>query len=392
MSRKSQIIYFSIWVILAVVSSAITRSFAQDLHPAGPPGSTSFLPVPSKLAIPTEPSINSASGINYPQTNTGATASGNGPGIAQSIPDANGTSNLSFPPSGDQGSIITTPRSQVSGDSSPLSANPFLPTTLEPEKSVFFEEAWTWQYLPDGILYKSYLAGDREPRFAGQWIREKNAGWLWDVALGGRAGIVRYGTMNSPRPEGWQIDIEGAAFPRLNIEHERDLDAVDFRFGIPITVQRGPWQAKFGYYHLSSHMGDEYLVRNNTLDRINYVRETMIFGVGYFWNPALRFYSEAGWAFYTDGGSQPWEFQFGFDYSPIEPTRQWPSPFFAINAHLHQEVDYSGNMTVQTGMQWRGQSGRLFRIGLQYLNGMSNMAQFYNRFEEQVGMGIWYDF
>ena len=391
MSRKSQIIYYSICVVLAVVSSASNGSLAQDLQPSGPSPSTSFLPVPSNPVLRAEPSAN-ASGINYPPTNTGATGGDVAPGMAQSSPETSGISNLSFPPSGDQASTITTPRSPVPGANSPLSANPYLPTTLEPEKSVYFEEAWTWQYLPDGVLYKSYLAGGREPRFASQWISEKHAGWLWDVTLGARAGILRYGTVNSPWPEGWQIDIEGAAFPRLNLEHERDLDAVDFRFGIPITVQRGPWQAKLGYYHLSSHLGDEFLVRNHTLDRINYVRETMVLGVGFYWNPDLRLYSEAGWAFYTDGGSQPWEFQFGIDYSPIEPTRQWPSPFFAINAHLRQEVDYSGNMTVQTGLQWRGQSGRLFRIGLQYFNGMSDMAQFFREHEEQIGMGMWYDF
>ena len=332
MSRKSKIIYYSICMVLAVVSSAINGSLAQDLQPSGPSPSTSFLPVPSNPVLPVEPSVDNATGINYSPTNSGATASGVSTGMAQSSPETSGMSNLAFPTSGDQPSTTTTPKSLVPGANSPLSANPFLPNTLEPEKSVFFEEAWTWQYLPEGLLYKSYLAGGREPRFASQWIKEKHAGWLWDVTLGGRAGILRYGTVNSPWPEGWQIDIEGAAFPRLNLEHERDLDAVDFRFGIPITVQRGPWQAKFGYYHLSSHLGDEFMVRNHTLDRINYVRETMVLGVGYYWNPNLRLYSEAGWAFYTDGGSQPWEFQFGIDYSPIEPTRQFPAPFFAINA------------------------------------------------------------
>ncbi len=49
-------------------------------------------------------------------------------------------------------------------------------------------------------------------------------------------------------------------------------------------------------------------------------------------------------------------------------------------------------MTVQTGLQWRGRSGHLFRFGLQYFNGMSDMAQFFRRHEEQIGMGMWYDY
>jgi hypothetical protein len=29
---------------------------------------------------------------------------------------------------------------------------------------------------------------------------------------------------------------------------------------------------------------------------------------------------------------------------------------------------------------------------MQYFNGMSDQAQFYKRFEEQIGGGLWYDF
>jgi len=257
---------------------------------------------------------------------------------------------------------------------------------------LYFEEAWTWQYLPDGLLYQSYLAGGREPRFASEWVHIKNLGWMWDVALGGRAGILRYGTINSPWPEGWQVDIEGAAFPRLNLDENRDLDAADFRFGVPLTMRRGPWQGKLGFYHLSSHVGDEYMVRNDTLDRINYSRDCLVLGVGFFPNPDLRLYGETAWAYYTDGGSKPWEFQFGIEYSPAEPTFRTASPFFAINSHLREEVDYSGNVTVQTGLQWRGHSGHLLRIGMQYFNGMSDTYEFFHTHEEQIGMGLWYDF
>lgn len=253
-------------------------------------------------------------------------------------------------------------------------------------------EAWSWQVAPTGLMYKSYLAGNREPRMGTQWVHDRNQGWLWDGTLGGRVGILRYGTDNDLWPQGWQLDVEGAAFPRLNLEHQRDLDSVDFRAGIIETTRQGPWEAKFGYYHLSSHIGDEYLVRNPDFQRINYVRESLILGVAAYLNPSTRLYSEAGWAFYIDGGAKPWEFQFGADLSSPEPTGFQGSPFFAINAHLRQENDFGGNLTVQTGWQWRGRNGHLCRFGMQYFNGLSDQYQFYNRFEEQIGAGLWYDY
>jgi hypothetical protein len=255
-----------------------------------------------------------------------------------------------------------------------------------------FNESWTWQVLPDSILYKSYLAGNHESRMGSQMVHINNQGNFWDVTLGGRAGILRYGNSDPYWPEGYQLDIEGAAFPRLNFDHERDLDSVDFRFGIPLTMRVGQWQTKFGYYHLSSHLGDEYLVRNNTLDRLNYVRESLMLGVGLFLNPNFRLYSEVDYAFYTDGGAKPWEFQFGAEFSPVDCDRFRGSPFMAVNAHLHQEVDFGGSVTAQIGWQWRGRTGHLLRTGFQYFNGMSEQAQFFTRFEQQYGWGVWYDF
>ncbi|MBN2578169.1 MAG: DUF1207 domain-containing protein [Pirellulales bacterium] len=261
------------------------------------------------------------------------------------------------------------------------------------DSPIIFEEAWTWQFLPDGLLYKSYLAGQRESRFASQWVRERES-WLWDIALGGHVGLVRLGTTNPIWPEGWQLDIEGAAFPRLSLAPatDRDLVATDFRFGIPLTVRQGPWEAKFSYYHLSSHLGDEYMVHYHTFDRINYVRDSLVLGVGLFPNPNLRLYAEADYAFNVDGGAEPWAFQFGAEFSPIYPTRLGGAPFVAVNGHLRQENDFGGNVCFETGWQWRGRSGHLTRFGFMYFNGMSEQTQFYDRFEEQIGLGLWYDY
>lgn len=264
--------------------------------------------------------------------------------------------------------------------------------TAFPRVHASHEEVWCHQVLPDGLIYRSYLAGIKEPRFAGQWVHDVNLGWVWDITLGGRVGILRYGTTSLDHPEGWQIDIEGAGMPRLDLEHERDVMASDFRFGIPLTYGRGSYQMKFAYYHLSSHLGDEYMVRHNTLVRRNYSRDVMVWGHSFFLTEDVRLYGEAGWAFAYDGGSEPWEFQFGVDYSPVKPTGYRGSPFVAINGHLRQEFDFGGNIVVQTGWQWRGYSGHLFRIGMHYFQGMSDQWEFFDQFEDKLGFGIWYDF
>jgi hypothetical protein len=255
-------------------------------------------------------------------------------------------------------------------------------------------DTWFWQVLPEGLIYRSYWAGVHEPRMGVVMFRETNSGSsFWDAALGGRVGLLRYGNGAVMFPQGWQLDFEGAAMPRLTLDRERDLDSVDFRAGVPLTYGVDCWQFKFGFYHLSSHLGDEYAIRNDALDdRINYVRDAMVLGASYYPDPMLRLYSEASYAFNATGGAEPWEFQFGAELSRPGPTGPNGSPFAAVNAQLLEEHNFGGALTVQAGWLWRGLSGQVLRIGAQYYNGKSSQYQFYNDSEQQIGGGVWFDF
>ena len=233
--------------------------------------------------------------------------------------------------------------------SPPLDANSYV------ERTLVSDDCWTWQLLPNGFMYKPDLANQRQPRMSVQLVNERTLGWMWEPTLGGRAGILRYGTDNEFWPQGWQVDIEGAAYPRL--DGDRDMVSTDFTFGIPLTMREGPWEFKFGYNHLSSHLGDLFMLANPGYPRINYVRESLVLGLACYVSPSLRLFEEVGWAFHTDGGAEPWEFRFGVDFCTLEPTGINGAPFCAICADLRQENDYGGNIDLQTGWLWRGRTG-----------------------------------
>ncbi|OHB76776.1 MAG: hypothetical protein A2W31_12555 [Planctomycetes bacterium RBG_16_64_10] len=255
-------------------------------------------------------------------------------------------------------------------------------------------QGWTFQLLPDSLIYRSYLAGTREPRVSGTAFYSENEGWFFDVTLGGRVGILRYGTTDPARVAGWQIDIEGAALPRLNLERNWDMESSDFRFGVPLTYGIGTVQTKLAYYHLSSHLGDELVLRAPQLlaRRINFSRDVLVLGMSHYPHPAWRLYAETGWAFHRDGGSEPWEFQVGTEITPAVCCGPRSAPFLAINGHLREEVDFGGDVVVQAGWAWRGWSGHLFRVGVHWLTGMSNQYQFFDQSEQQIGGGLWYDY
>lgn len=255
-------------------------------------------------------------------------------------------------------------------------------------------DVWDWQAVPQGLIYRSYWAGVKEPRLGIQLINITGDHSFWDPTVGARIGLLRYGTTGGLRPEGWEWDVEGAAEPRLTLNHDRDLETVDFRAGTLVTYGLSNWQFKFGYYHLSSHLGDELAIKDPVAlaDRINYVRDSLILGASYYANPMWRLYGETAWAFNPDGGAKPWEFQFGTELSEPGPTGLNGTPFLALNGHLRQEEDFSGDFTAQTGWLWRSVNGQTIRIGLHYLNGKSPQYQTFSRSEQQIGVGLWYDF
>jgi hypothetical protein len=255
-------------------------------------------------------------------------------------------------------------------------------------------EPWTLQVMPLGLMYRSYLAGVKEPRFAAVWSKDSELGHLWDAALGGRLGLLRYGTRDPVFPEGWQVDLEGGSQARLDPRGDSTpLLSVDFRVGVPITYARGRWQFKTGYYHISAHLGDEYLLMNPDARRLNYVRDALMLGVGCFVTEHLRLYAETAYAVGIDDGAEPWEFQFGADWAPARDTGVRGAPFFAFNGHLREEVDFGGNLVLQTGWAWRrSPRGSLFRVGVQYYNGKSEQYEYYDRSEQRFGWGMWADF
>lgn len=255
-------------------------------------------------------------------------------------------------------------------------------------------ENWFWQVLPSGLIYHSYWAGVHEPRLSIVAMDEQGSQAFWDGTVGGRVGLVRYGNGQAIFPQGWQLDVEAAAILRMTLDEIRDFEMADYRVGVPLTYGIDNWQFKFAGYHLSSHLGDEFAIANpgSLNDRINYVRDALVLGVSYYPVAAVRLYSEAAYAFNVDGGAKPWEFQFGTEIARPGPTGIHGTPFLAINGHLREEHDFGGDITTQAGWLWRGQTGQVVRAGVHYFNGKSSQYQIFDENEQQIGVGLWYDF
>ena len=70
-----------------------------------------------------------------------------------------------------------------------------------------------WCGFPQELLYRSYIAGEKNPRFSSVWLYETGVSWIWESALGGRFPMLNYGTGDLINPEGWQLDLKEAPLP-----------------------------------------------------------------------------------------------------------------------------------------------------------------------------------
>ncbi len=252
---------------------------------------------------------------------------------------------------------------------------------------------YDWRVLPVGLMYKSYLAGEKESRVQSVWVTDRRGDLVWETALGGRFSFLRYGTSDPVRPEGWQFDFEGAALPRVDPDAvSSPLIAVDYRIGLLSTWRRGPNAFKAGYYHLSSHLGDEFLINNPGYVRLNYVRDSAIVGWTRDLNPETQVYGEVAYAFNHEDGALPWEFQYGIQYSPRTPGL-FGAPFGAVNGHTREDFNYETSINVVAGWQWWSEeSNHTLRVGIQYYDGPALQYTFVNKHETLMGWGLWFDY
>lgn len=240
-------------------------------------------------------------------------------------------------------------------------------------------------------MYPSYAAGEKEPRAGIQWLHDADLGWKAEATLGTRIPLWRYGTDGPNAPEGWQLDFEGIA--AMRVDPRMDLDAIDFRIGFMLTHRRGRTAFETGFSHLSSHVADDFLLKNPGFVARAYGRNSLMGGVSQDLTDAVTAYGELAYAVDTQGGAEPFEAEFGIEYDPEPNGRWWGRPFAGTNLHFREEFGSAGSLNVVGGLQWgTRESLHTFRWGVQYFNGKSLQYSFFDQDEEWLGTGVWTDF
>jgi hypothetical protein len=120
-------------------------------------------------------------------------------------------------------------------------------------------------WFPESSKFTPLLADPRWPHFSlsyQYYFGDSDVDHVAAPTFGELFPLLHY----SPQFGGmWETGIQAGVFAVFDLASESfDLINADYRVAVPLIYAWGDWAAMFRFYHQSSHLGDEYLLRETT--------------------------------------------------------------------------------------------------------------------------------
>ena len=264
--------------------------------------------------------------------------------------------------------------------------------------NVKLDSGRSFKWLPQGDLYSGYVADPHRNGFGfrGMFLIDdsiEDAGDTRAVGkLGGRFGLVRMHPEGRP-DLGWQVSFDGGFEGLFDVDSSLDNIGWDGTFGWYLNHTReSGWSIKFAWTHISSHLGDEYIESTGRL-RIDYTRREWLFGASRKLGKSWRVYGEIAYGVNpgNDDLQEPGRWQAGFEYD--RPRSLWGTKigwYSALDLQAMEERSWRLEHAYQLGFTLPA-GKRTHRAGLEYYDGRALIAEFFQKTESYVAIGLWLD-
>jgi len=245
-------------------------------------------------------------------------------------------------------------------------------------------------WLPeDPVLFRPLIASPRQITYSVGWRFNDQAlvKNVIDVSYGDSVAFYRWCDIG-PWCGQLQIELEGALWAVFDPLHDSSpLVNADYYVGVPITYAFDNWAFRLRGYHISCHIGDEFLLNHPGFDRRNPSAEFLDFYVSTDYTDEIRLYAGVGIVLaqdesfrcgrsYYEAGMEIRMPRLGFIN---ECSQVYGMPFFAAD-FLYQggmQRDHI-NQTYVMGYEWGKLCGlqRKLRLFIEYHDGYSVEGQF----------------
>lgn len=243
--------------------------------------------------------------------------------------------------------------------------------------------------LPAIELFEPIIADPRQPQFSIRYQyyeTPEDTFHAASVSFGDYFGFAS-GLFGSSGVS--QIGLQGAVFALFNLDAPSlDLVNADYWLGFPMSYRRGSWSFLGRLYHQSSHLGDEFLIAQPTISRINFSYEDIELLASYDWRQ-LRAYGGGGYLLHSEPKLKPWHAQVGLE--AIFPDLYGPlSLVIATDIQADEETNWSYDRSFQVGFSLVKNNHQI-RLMLEHFRGASPNGQFFDESLRYTGLGIYFD-
>ncbi len=259
-------------------------------------------------------------------------------------------------------------------------------------------------------LFAPLIADPRQPIYsAAMRFGDKVIGQIVAaVSLGDDFPIFRW--RNVFRWQGdMQIGIEAGIWSVFNywhlpkrVDEWSELVNTDFFVGIPLTYSVDKWSFRYRIYHISSHLGDEFLITHPEYiaKRRNLSIEAMDLFLSYQASKHLRLYVGPGAVFHSDRSFpfKPMYIEYGVELrifgQKLDYHSLYGTPFFAMHIENWQERRWDYDFTFMLGYELSKLQGvgRKMRLFVEYNQGFSYEGQFFDKRDEYWEIGFSWGF
>jgi len=245
--------------------------------------------------------------------------------------------------------------------------------------------------LPETELFPPLIADPRQPRFSLSYQHYQTPSDTFNagaVALGEYFGFTS-GILGESGLS--QFGIQAGVFALFNLQApSMDLINADYWIGFPLSYRKGPWAYVLRLYHQSSHLGDEFILGNPGVNRVNVSYEGLEFLTSHEWD-RIRVYGGGGYLINSSTDLDPLTAHGGIEYQHPRAVGEFDL-IAAMDVRSSEEVDWAGSYSYQVGFEVRGLSRRRARLMLEHFRGRSPNGQFYNEQLRYTGVGLYFAF
>lgn len=249
--------------------------------------------------------------------------------------------------------------------------------------------------MPSHSLFQPLIADPKWPRFTLAYQYYLKDGHLKHAfAPNFGASFPLYRIVNNQKDSEWELGVQGGLFGIMDIgRNPTALVNADYFIGIPLTYSSGLWSGLARLYHVSSHLGDEFMLskEGKKTQRINLSYEGLDILLSHNFNE-LRLYGGGGYIIHKEPSYvKPLKFQAGAEYYALNTYVNGRfRPIMGIDIKLEEQGRWYPGISCKAGVQLENSAliNSKVQLMLEFYSGKSIHGQFYRDKVTYVGIGI----